>query len=125
MPWWLWLAWSVPLGAWFWRVTFRAMVDRDRGRDWDSEIREIVDRPLDAETVVMNAFTATLLFLVLGPGLLIHSAFIAATRTTDWDRTAALLGGESRAQKRRRREREMAAREARVREAERDLGIGP
>lgn len=120
MPWWFWLGWSVPLALWFWRLTFRAFVENDRGWDYHEQRPEA----LQVEDVVFGVILATLAFYVMGPSIVVHRAFRAATRTTDWDRAAALLGGESREQKQRRRERELAEREARIREAERELGIG-
>lgn len=120
MPWWFWIGWSVPLALWFWRLTFRVIVEDGRGWDY----REKRPAALGAEDIVFSAVFATLVFTVFGPCIVVHRAFQAATRTTDWDRAAALLGGESREQKQRRRERDLAEREARIREAERELGIG-
>lgn len=112
MPAWVWTALCVIVGVVLWRATFRVMAA-------DIGIH-------DGEDLCLICLVVTLTFAFVGPFALIFSALgqFHGGEGLDIKRTARILGGEARSDKRKRRERELREREARVRQAERELGIG-
>jgi hypothetical protein len=108
MPWWIWTVLGVV--AWFflgWRPIFRS---------WVEDFSPMTFGMLCAGVVTSIAMSW------MGPFWLIGSMGIWNRDGTDT--LARVLAGESRMEKRKRRERELKAREARVARLERDLGIG-
>lgn len=105
MPWWAWVlgGYCGPMIAcfrWVWRAVWE---------DCPNDPPEWADLPIGClMTLVLLAFwPITLLVAEVEPATLVR-----------------VIGGESRAQKQARRERELREREQAVRQAERDLGIG-
>lgn len=110
MPWWAWVLIGLVAGVPCWRATFR----------WATEEEPVNDGAYLATLVGITTF----LFVGMGPCLLLRACVMMLWARRDAEPVARALGGESRDQKRRRREREFAAREAAIRQAERELGIG-
>ncbi|HUA45605.1 MAG TPA: hypothetical protein VMA77_10280 [Solirubrobacteraceae bacterium] len=103
MPWWAWASIAVYAGVW--RVTFRVLWEEEPTTDW----------AIFWQCVCGAAF----LFWLVGLILFFEKS---SSRLTP-DRVARVIGGESRAHKRRRREQELRDLEARVQLAETELGI--
>jgi len=104
MPWWVWA--SVPVYGVVWRVMFRVLWEDSAESNW--------------ATLWQCAFASAFLFWLVGPILL----FEKSSARLKPDHVARVIGGESRAHKRQRREQELREMEARVQVAERELGIG-
>jgi hypothetical protein len=114
MPWWAWLAGSLVLGIWFWRVTFRTLIATDIFGPASKEIG------LTGVDFMLAAVFSTLIF----PAAPLLLFFVAVKHLVGgWGDLARVMGGETRAQKRERKEAELAEREEKVARMERELGI--
>lgn len=116
MPWWFWVGLGVGLGAWFWRITFRAF--------WEAELRTKYTTP-GGDDLALDMMMATVTFLFIGPGKLLLGllARLRGRKTNDWYWIARALGGESRETKQKRKEEELREREEWIARKERELGI--
>lgn len=108
MPWWVWTL----LGIVFWFFVGWRPVFREWAKDFS---------PMDFGDLCMGVLVA-IVGSVMGPFMLVGSMDI--WRRGGGDSIGRVLAGESRADKRKRRERELQEREARVARLERQLGIG-
>ena len=104
MPWWVWP--SAALYAGVWRVTFRVLWEDHAKSDWGIFWKCVFD------STFLFWLVALILLCDRGSGRLKP------------DRVARVIGGESRAHKRQRRQRELRELQARVQVAEKELGIG-
>lgn len=107
---WLLLAFSVLPMPWAWRSTFRASVNvmRISYTDWFD--------------VSVSAFIASLAMFAW-PLVLMIASLNRALRVTSAEDFAAKVGGETRGEKLKRREREVAERERHIRDLERELEV--
>ncbi|MGH3415537.1 MAG: hypothetical protein ACRDSS_03640 [Actinocrinis sp.] len=110
VPWWAWTLAGAAVYVPCWRFMFR-LVLADFGEPDGADLMVCV--------IVASALAVGAPVLILA-----RAGRVAAGRPTAAT-VARWLGGESRTQKRARLERELAAREQRIRQAERELGIGP
>lgn len=107
MTWWLWVLAGALVYVPCWRATLRSMLKEDFDEGTFGEL--------------VFCMVAAVVFAPVG-------LFLIVQNTGMLDRDVRTLGrriaGESRADKRKRRARELREREQRIRDAERELGIG-
>jgi len=103
MPWWAWA--SIVVYAAVWRLTFRLVWEDHPESNW----------LIFWQCVVATTFLFWLAWLILLLG--------KSSARLEPDQVARVVGGESRAHKRQRRERELRELAARVQVAEKELGI--
>ena len=121
MPWWAWLLIAVGVAGFIvaWRAVFRATWD-EAARNHNSYLHERRDWG-DVTFAVFCATCAALAF----PFTLIVLAVLAFTDSHDAETFARRVGGETRAQRRLRRDDELRERERANIRRERELGIKP